>query len=295
MAIQIPEFAVERWVNSEPLTPKGLQGRVVLLDIWEYTCINWIRTAPYVKALHRVYADLGLTVIGLHAPEFEFGKHAENIDRGILDHGLEYPIALDNDFRVWRALGNHAWPAKYLFDARGRLIDRWIGEGDYDRVEAQVRRLLSEATPTVKLPPTTPEAAGYAASGQPSYVGITEETYLGSDRRQLETFGVAGDWASFPQYVELRGDAGEIVLPFTAGEVNLVVQPPPTGPVDLTVLLDQKPIGEERGADVGQDAVVRIDKAGMTRLVNGASPDDHLLTLVSHEPGLRAYVFTFGP
>jgi hypothetical protein len=123
-ASQLPAFKVERWVNSTPLTVETLRGKVVLLDVWEYTCINWIRTAPYVKAWHRDYATLGLVVVGLHAPEFEFGKRAGHIDRGIRDHGLTYPIAIDNDFATWRALGNDAWPAQYLFDDRGRLVKR---------------------------------------------------------------------------------------------------------------------------------------------------------------------------
>src|SRR5262245_7206493 len=132
----LPPLAVERWVNSPPLTPESLLGKVVLLDIWEYTCINWIRTAPYVKAWHRTYADHGLVVIGVHAPEFAFGRQAENIDRGIGDHSLEYPIAIDNNFQIWEALGNNAWPAKYLFDQSSRLVGRWIGEGSYDAIEA---------------------------------------------------------------------------------------------------------------------------------------------------------------
>src|SRR5215813_2409507 len=128
MTIRIPEFTVERWVNSAPLTADALRGKVVLVDFWEYTCINWIRTSPYLKAWHRDYADLGLVVFGVHAPEFEFGKAAANIDQGIRDHGLTYPVAIDNDFRVWRALGNNAWPAEYLFDADGSLAGQWIGE-----------------------------------------------------------------------------------------------------------------------------------------------------------------------
>jgi len=123
--MDMPAFKVERWVNSGPLTADMLRGKVVLVDFWEYTCVNWIRTAPYVKAWHRDYADRGLVVVGVHAPEFEFGKRAENIDRGIRDHGLTYPIALDNDFATWQAFGNDAWPAKYLFDARGKLVKRW--------------------------------------------------------------------------------------------------------------------------------------------------------------------------
>src|SRR6187397_572430 len=120
----LPKFNVERWVNSAPLTADALRGKVVLIDVWEYTCVNWIRTAPYVKAWHRNYASAGLVVIVLHAPEFEFGKRPEHIDRGIGDHGLTYPIALDNDFAVWRALDNDAWPVKYLFNAQGKLVKR---------------------------------------------------------------------------------------------------------------------------------------------------------------------------
>src|SRR6476646_1633633 len=126
-ASEMPAFKVERWVNSTQLTAEALRGKVVLVDFWEYTCINWIRTSPYVKAWNRDYAKLGLVVVGVHAPEFEFGTRAGNIDRGIRDHGLTYPIALDNDFAIWRALGNNAWPAKYLFDVPGKLVKGWVG------------------------------------------------------------------------------------------------------------------------------------------------------------------------
>ena len=153
----MPAFKVERWVNSPPLTADMLRGKVVLVDFWEYTCVNWIRTSPYVKAWHRDYADLGLVVVGVHAPEFEFGKRAENIDRGIREHGLSYPIALDNDFATWRAFRNDAWPAKYLFDAHGALVKRWVGEGRYGEIEAEIRRLLLAANPGTKLPPFSAE------------------------------------------------------------------------------------------------------------------------------------------
>ena len=159
---KLPAFTVERWVNSMPLTVEALPGRVVLLDIWEYTCINWIRTAPYVKAWHRDYAALGLVFVGLHAPEFEFGKRANNIDRGIRDHGLTYPIALDNDFATWRALGNDAWPAKYLYDRQGRLVKRWVGEGRYDEIESEIRRLLVAGSSGIQLPAVSHEATVFA-------------------------------------------------------------------------------------------------------------------------------------
>jgi len=292
---KLPAFTVERWVNSTPLTAAGLRGKVVLVDVWEYTCINWIRTLPYVKAWNREYASLGLVVIGVHSPEFEFGKRAENIDRGIRDHGLTYPIAIDNEFAVWRALGNDAWPAKYLFDGDGKLVNRWVGEGRYDEIESEIRRLLAAGNPGVQLPAVSHEATVFARTGQLSYAGVTNETYLGADRRQTGTVTLEGDWRSERQYVELRKGNGTIVLRFTAGEVNLVMQPGPSGSAAVTVLLDGKPVGDARGAGVGADGVARFDGSGMIRLVAGASRRRHVLTLVTSDPGVRAFAFTFGP
>ena len=148
----LPALKAERWVNSAPLSSGGLRGKVLLVDFWEYTCINWIRTLPFIKAWNRDYAALGLVVVGVHAPEFEFGKQAENIDRGIRDHGLTYPIAIDNQFAIWRALGNDAWPAKYLFDGDGRLVKRWAGEGRYDEIESEIRRVRVAAHNHQKQP-----------------------------------------------------------------------------------------------------------------------------------------------
>jgi len=293
---QIPQLKPERWVNSAPLTAASLRGQVVLVDFWEYTCINWIRTSPYTKALNRDYAKFGLTVIGVHAPEFEFGKKASNIDRGIVDHKLTYPVAIDNDFAIWQAFGNDSWPAKYLFDANGKFVRRWVGEGDYDQIEAEVRRLLMAAHPGVTLPDTSAEAKAFARSGQPSYAGITGETYVGSDRREPGTFTLEGDWMTKGQYVEMSKVGGKLVMPFKGGEVNLVVQPPLlSGSGTMTVLLDGKPVSTARGADVGEDGVARFDRSGMLRLIAGASAGQHTLTLVPMEPGFRAYVFTFGP
>ena len=291
----LPALKAERWVNSAPLTAAGLRGKVVLVDVWEYTCINWIRTLPYVRAWNREYASLGLVVIGVHSPEFEFGKRAENSDRAIRDHGLTYPIAVDNQFAIWRSLGNDAWPAKYLFDGHGKLVKRWVGEGRYDEIESEIRRLLAAANPGLQLPAISDEATVFARTGQPSYAGITNETYLGSDRRQPGTVTLEGDWRSERQYVELRKGTGKIVLPFTAGEVNLVMQPGPSGSAAVTVLLDGKPVGDVRGADVGSDGVARFDGPRMVRLVAGAPRRRHLLTLVTSDPGVRAFAFTFGP
>ena len=294
-ASELPALKADRWVNSPPLTPDALRGKVVLVDFWEFTCINWIRTSPYVQAWDRDYAKLGLVVIGVHAPEFEFGKQREIIDRGIRDHGLTYPIAIDNDFTIWNALDNDAWPAAYLFDAQGQLVKRWIGEGSYDQIEAEIRRLLLKANPGAKLPGVSPEASAFAKTGMPSYAGITGESYVGARRRERGMFKLDGQWRSDGQFVELEKGTGTITLPFIAGEVNLVVQPGPSGKSAMTVLLDGNAIGEARGADVGPDGVARFDRSGMIRLVAGAPLRKHVLTLVTSDPGVRAYVFTFGP
>jgi thiol-disulfide isomerase/thioredoxin len=295
VATNLPALKAERWVNSAPLTAEALRGKVVLVDFWEYTCVNWIRTAPYVKAWNRDYAALGLVVVGVHAPEFEFGKIAEHIDRGIRDHGLTYPIALDNAFATWRAFGNDAWPAKYLFDNRGRLVKRWVGEGRYDEIEGEIRRLLVAAQPGIELPAISREVLRFAQTGQPAYAGITNETYIGTERREPGAVTLKGDWRNERQYVELKKGAGEIVLPFTAGEVNLVMQPGRSGSAAVTVLLDGKPVGDARGTDVGTDGVARFDRSGMIRLIARAPGRRRVLTLSSSDPGLRAYVFTFGP
>ena len=294
-AASLPAFKASRWVNSAPLTPEALRGRIVLVDFWEYTCVNWIRTSPYVKAWNRDYRTHGLVVIGVHAPEFEFGKHPENIDRGIRDHGLTYPIAIDNDFAIWRAFGNDAWPAKYLFDSHGRLVKRWMGEGSYDEIESEIRRLLVAAQPGLQLPAVSQEASTFARSGQQPYAGITNETYIGSERREPGAVTLKGDWRTDHQYVELKMGSGEIILPFTGGEVNLVMQPGPSGHAAVTVLLDGKPVGDSRGTDVGTDGVARFDRSGMIRLVTRAPRRRHVLTLSLSDPGVRAYVFTFGP
>jgi hypothetical protein len=294
-ASHLPSLLAQRWVNSPPLTAETLRGKVVLVDFWEYTCVNWIRTSEYVKAWNRNYAPLGLVVVGVHAPEFEFGKRAENIDRGIRDHGLTYPIAIDNDFAIWRAFANDAWPAKYLFDHQGRLVKRWVGEGSYDEIEREIRALLVAAQPGLRLPAVSEEASTFATTRQPSYAGITNETYIGAERREPGATTLRGDWHTDRQYVELKKGTGEIVLPFTAGEVNLVMQPGPSGKAAVTVLLDGKPVGDVRGMDVGTDGVARFDRSGMIRLVAGAARRRHVLTLSSSDAGLRAYVFTFGP
>jgi thioredoxin family protein len=174
-------------------------------------------------------------------------------------------------------------------------VKRWAGEGRYDEIESEIRRLLAAGNPGVQLPGTSQEATVFAKTGQPSYAGITNETYVGADRREPGAVTLEGDWRSERQYVELRTGTGKITLPFTAGEVNLVMQPGPSGSAAVNVLLDGKPVGDFRGADVGSDGVAHFDGPRMIRLVAGAARRRHVLTLVTSDPGVRAFAFTFGP
>jgi len=292
----MPRFMVDRWVNSPPLQPEGLRGKVVLVDFWEYTCINWIRTLPFVNAWHARYADKGLVVIGVHAPEFEFGKRAENIDRGIRDHGLTYPVAIDNDLKTWTAFRNDAWPTKYLFDAQGKLRGVYIGEGDYPAIEDNIRMLLTDAGAKV-LPPVTAEVVADRRRGAVAQPPQSPETYLGADRRR-ERDGVTrvGDWKVEGEYIEHVGAMpAKILLDFVGGEVNLIMQPGAAGKAEVKVKLDGKDVGARRGGDVGEGSTARFDRSGMIRLVRGAGPGAHRLELETKDDGLRAYAFTFGP
>jgi len=249
-----------------------------------------------VKAWYARYAASGLVVIGVHAPEFDFGKRAENIDRGIRDHGITYPIAIDNDFSTWIEYANRAWPAKYLFDAKGKLRGMWIGEGDYPEIEAKIRALLIEAG-AAQLPPETAEVVAYRSARPPAEGDISPETYLGKERRRDDDPVVrVGSWKSAPEYIEHVGEEpAKIVIDFSGGEANLVLAPGKRGKAELHVKLDGKDVGEHRGEDVGEDSVARFDRSGIVRLVRGAGRGEHRLELETKDEGLRAFAFTFGP
>ena len=235
-------------------------------------------------------------MVGVHAPEFEFGKRAENIDRGIRDHGLTYPIAIDNDFATWRALGNDAWPAKYLFDGQGRLVKRWVGEGQLRRNRGRRSGgCWSRPSRERNCRRSRQRLTAFAKTGEPSYAGITNETYVGADRREPGTFTLEGDWRSGAQYLELRKGSGKIILPFTAGEVNLVMQPGPSGKRGGHGAA-RRQAGRRRPR-----SGCRPRRRGALRSLGDVSPGRrrvqgrHVLTLVATDPGLRAFVFTFGP
>ena len=304
------------WFNSPPLTRETLRGRVVLIDFWTYSCINCIRTIPHVRAWHERYAKDGLTVIGVHTPEFAFERDPANVRRAIADFSIRYPVAMDNDWTIWRAFKNRYWPAHYLFDANGRLRHYHFGEGGDDETEAAIRRLLAEAGHQPVGARAQVETSGAAiASGDDV---ATRETYLGfgradnfasrggfaNDRAKtyaapstltLGQWAYAGPWTV--SYQRGRSEAGQATLSirFRARDLHLVLGSATGKPVRFRVALD--------GAAPGADAGVDVDRQG-----NGTIKGQRLYQLVRHregarertftitflDPGAEAYAFTFG-
>jgi cytochrome c biogenesis protein CcdA/thiol-disulfide isomerase/thioredoxin len=306
-----PEFAnTQRWFNSSPLTMKSLRGRVVLIDFWTYTCINCLRTLPYIKAWDAKYRAEGLTIVGVHTPEFDFEKVAGNVQRAIRDEGLRYPVVQDNEFGTWNAFTNNAWPAKYLIDARGQVRYVHIGEGEYKETEAAIRTLLAEsgirrlgaaANPAGRI-----ETAGAKA---------TPETYLGSARAQGFTprgptdgtldylpaspgdlpqnvFSLGGRWRVDRESARAVRNAS-ITARVVGTAVYLVLSSQGDRPRKVEVLLDGRPISPSvSGADV-RDGRVTVRRQRLYSLVKLPSIQEHVLTL-RFDRGVSGYAFTFG-
>ncbi|HEX3041166.1 MAG TPA: cytochrome c biogenesis protein DipZ [Solirubrobacterales bacterium] len=306
-----PEFAdTEQWFNTpgdRPLSLLGLRGRVVLIDFWTYTCINCIRTLPYVTAWDRRYRDKGLTVIGVHTPEFPFEREAGNVADAIDQNGIEYPVVQDNEYGTWEAWGNQYWPAKYLIDTKGRVRFAHFGEGEYGKTEAAIRELLAEAG-------HKPGARAEAHAETPSAGVTTPESYLGSGRAlrfvngsiaagtqnftasadEVPDDGLAyeGRWRiGFDDATALAG--ARLDLDFGARRVFLVLGSQGGRPRPLRVLLDGKQLPQRfAGTDV-EAGVATIDRQRLYRLVELPSAQRHLLTL-EFAPGISGYAFTFG-
>ncbi|MBK5231649.1 MAG: cytochrome c biogenesis protein DipZ [Thermoleophilia bacterium] len=304
-----PEFAGnQRWFNTpgdNPLTLASLKGRVVLVDFWTYSCVNCIRTQPYLKAWDERYRDKGLTIVGVHTPEFPFEKDAGNVQDAIDRAGLKYPVAQDNDFVTWDAYANQYWPAEYFIDAEGKVRFAHFGEGDYDEKEDVIRELLAEAG-------RDPGAGMSGAKGETASSGLTTpESYLGSARAQnfrngiildgVHDFGAlkepeqdglsyGGKWRVSPDYA--TSDGGQLELKFGAKKVYLVLGSPGT-PRTVGVELDGKPIDPGvAGKDV-KGGVVTVDGERLYELIDLPEAGDHTLTL-SPESGIEGYAFTFG-
>ena len=306
------------WLGTEPLTPEALRGRVVLVDFWTYTCVNWLRTLPYLRAWHAKYAADGLTVVGVHTPEFSFEHDPGNVAGRIRDLGIEYPVALDNDYGVWDEFANHYWPALYLADAEGRIRFHHFGEGEYAMTEMAIQQLLAESGhdvdlelaavdprglelgaewATLRSPETYlgyGQSSGFASSGAEVYDGRDE--YEPDGRLALNTWDLSGDWTMTREAVVLNAARGRIRFAFHARDVNLILGPASSGtPVPFRVTLDDRAVGDARGVDLdaeGGGIVTRQDTLQLIRQRGEIA--DHVVGVEFLEPGVEAFCFTFG-
>jgi len=307
------------WLNSQPLTSDSLRGKVVLIDVWTYTCINWLRTAPYIRAWAEKYKDLGLVVIGVHAPEFPFERNVDNVRRAVEHMGLAYPIAIDNNFAIWRAFKNQYWPALYFVDAQGRLRHYHFGEGDYEQSERFIQKLLAEGGATgtnqelVSVDGRGVEAAAdwKSLSSPENYVGYerTERfaspggAVLGKPRVYavpahlgLNHWALSGDWSVERRASVLNKANGRIAYRFHARDLHLVMGPAVQGThVRFRVLIDGQPPGAAHGTDADDQGNGTITEQRLYQLVRQPNAiADRLFEIEFLDPGIEAYAFTFG-
>ena len=288
------------WLNSEPLGPAELRGRVVLVNFWTWTCINWLRQEPYVRAWSQAYRDDGLVVIGVHTPEFSFEHDVDGIRRAIEARAIDYPVAVDNGYAVWDAFANHAWPALYFTDRDGIIRDRHLGEGRYEESERLIQRLLG-----VEGEPVPVEGIGVEAAADWDRL-YTPETYLGSarggrrvrglpERLPLNQWTLDGEWTVGPESVALERAGGTIAFRFHARDAHLVLARTVREPIPFRVLLDGERPGSSHGVDVDENGNGLLRDARMYQLVR-AHDDvrDRTLEITFLEPGAEAYSFTFG-
>jgi thiol-disulfide isomerase/thioredoxin len=307
------------WLNSEPLTPEGLRGKVVLVDFWTYTCINWLRTLGYVRAWHEKYEDQGLVVVGIHTPEFPFERDADNVRWAAQDLRVEYPIALDPDYAVWRAFDNNYWPAVYIADAEGRIRHNHFGEGGYAECEMAIQMLLREAgREDVSSDLVSVADEGFEAQADWGTLG-SPETYLGyeqaqnfvsagraefdqphdfavPDRLERNQWALSGNWTLGPGASVLNDADGRLAFRFHARDVHLVMAPPAEGSsAPYRVLVDGEPPGDAHGLDVDEEGNGTLDRPRLHQLVREQGAiTDRTFEITFLAPGVEAYVFTFG-
>ena len=318
---ELPSFGgATGWLNSPPLTPAGLRGKVVLVDFWTYTCINWLRQLPYLRAWAGKYSGDGLVVIGVHTPEFGFEHDVDNVRRAVKSLRVDYPAAIDNDYAIWSAFDNHYWPALYFADAQGRIRHHHFGEGEYGQSEMVIQQLLAEA--------------GSAGAGGDGLVSVeargledpadwddlrTPENYTGYERTEnlaspggaapgrphvytapaelrLNQWALSGDWTMEEQATTLNTADGRISCRFHARDLHLVMgQAAPGTSQPFRVLLDGQPPGASHGADVDSQGSGMVTRPRLYQLIRQAGPiSDHTFEIIFLEPGAQAYAFTFG-
>ena len=314
---QAPEIVgIADYINtSEEGLSEAIEDKVVLYDIWTYSCINCIRTLPYITAWDDKYADQGLLIIGIHSPEFEFEKDLNNVQAAVDKYGIAYPVLLDNDKETWDAFENRWWPRKYVADHEGYIRYDHIGEGAYDETERVIQNLLEERAAALGMQTaaaqnlvdidefqheqSTPELYfGYAFAFGRNQLGNSEGfspnsvvDYTLPDSIKPNFFYISGSWENNRDGMQLKSDSGEILLQYSAKEVNIVAG----NTAGLTILLDGEPItAEYSGLDVGEDGTVRVDGHDLYNLVQSEEAESHLIHIITDDPGFEIFTFTFG-
>ena len=317
---RLPSFdGATGWLNSPPLTASGLRGKVVLVNFWTYTCINWLRQLPYVRAWAGRYSGHGLVVVGVHTPEFGFEHNPGNVRRAVQDMRVDYPVAIDNDYAVWSAFANHYWPALYFADPQGRIRHHHFGEGEYQQSEMVIQQLLAgngSAGPDhelVSVDARDAEApADWAAlRSAENYTGYerTENfaspggavpgkrhAYEAPAQLRLNHWALSGDWTVEEQAVTLNQAGGQIAYRFHARDLHLVMGPTAAGtPVRFRVLIDGQPPGAAHGADVNDQGRGTATEQRLHQLIRQPSPiTDRTFEIAFLDPDVQAYAFTFG-
>jgi thiol-disulfide isomerase/thioredoxin len=307
------------WLNSPPLTREQLRGKVVLFEFWTYTCINWLRASPYVRAWAAKYRDQGLVVIGVHTPEFEFEQIIDNVRHAADEMNIDYPIAIDNRYAVWTAFRNRAWPALYFVDAQGRIRHHHLGEGEYERSERVIQHLLAEAgVDSIDRALVTVRAEGVQAAADWRSLR-TPETYLGYERTvnfaspggvawnkrrgyaaptslARNHWALSGDWTVKQQFTVLNEPHGRISYSFHARDVHLVMGPAAPGTtVRFRVLIDGQPPDAAHGLDIDAEGNGTVTEQRLYQLIRQPAPiTDRQIEIEFLDSGVEAYVFTFG-
>jgi cytochrome c biogenesis protein CcdA/thiol-disulfide isomerase/thioredoxin len=308
----------EEWLNSPPLTPEGLKGKVVLIDFWTYSCINCLRAIPFVRAWAEKYKDHGLVVIGVHTPEFAFERKLSNVRAAIADLKIGYPVAVDNEYKIWRAFDNQYWPAHYFIDAQGRIRYHHFGEGEYDQSERVIQRLLAEAGDSGYSSALVSVTAPGAQAAPDENDVKSPETYVGYNRAdnfvspggivedeshdyasaplQLNQWSLSGDWTVGAENAALNKQDGRIVYRFHARDLHLVLGPAADNkPVRFRVSIDGVAPGESHGADIGADGRGVVDGQRLYQLIRQSGTiSDRTFEIEFLDPGVQAYAFTFG-
>jgi thiol-disulfide isomerase/thioredoxin len=316
---ELPAASATAWLNSQPLTAAELRGKVILIDFWTYSCVNWRRTLPYVRAWADKYKDHGLVVIGVHTPEFDFEKNVDNVRQAAKDMKIDYPIAIDSDRAIWRAFNNDFWPALYFVDSQGRIRHHYLGEGRYEQSERIIQQLLAEAgfggidhRPVSVHPRDAETAADLADLKSPeTYVG-SERTqnfaspggpvldkavaYVVPDRLALNHWALSGVWTVKKNAIALNEANGRIIYRFHARDLNLVMGPASRGTaVRFRVLINGKPPGAAHGSDVDADGNGTAAEQRLYQLIRQPKPiADRQFEIEFLDPGVQVFSFTFG-